>query len=83
MPLPLEIVFGAIGLLAVPFAMCWFVNEITSPGLAFSEIVGVPVDIQGMVDSSVPLIWIFGLIFGWRVRCWIRRQFVRRLNRLF
>ncbi len=83
-PLPwqLEAVFWLIGLLSVPIAMWWFINEITSPGRTLGVMLGVPVETQSLVDSFRVFIWIFPLLIGVRVRCALRRAVVDRLNRL-
>jgi hypothetical protein len=81
LPWQAELGFALIGLICVPFAMWWFINEITAPAQFFSEMLGAPVDLHIVVESGKPLIWIFGLIVGWRVRCWIRRQVLHRISR--
>ena len=82
-PLPwqLELGFWVIGLMCVPVAMWWFINEITSPAETFAAILGVRADTQPIVDSAQPFIWLFGFIVGVRVRCWLRRIVVDQLNK--
>lgn len=83
-PLPwqLEVVFWVIGILCVPIAMWWFINKITSPAEVLGAVLAAPVDTRGIVEAVQPLIWIFGLIVGVGVRCWLRRIVVDRLNRV-
>lgn len=83
-PLPwhLEVFFWVVGLACVPIAIWWFINEITSPAATFGALFGVPVETQGIVDSAQPMIWLFGLLVGVRIRCWLRRAVLNRLNQV-
>jgi hypothetical protein len=82
-PLPwqIELACGIIGLICVPLGMCWFVQEITSPATMLGQIFNVRVDVEPILTALRPMVGIFGVIVGWRVRCWLRCNFVRRLNR--
>ena len=82
-PLPwqIELVFWIIGLICVPMGMWWITNEITSPATMFGQMLGVEVK-PGLAEPFLPMIVIFGLIFGWRVRWWLRRVLTDRLDRL-
>jgi len=62
--------------------MYWFTKEITSPATMLGQLFNIPVDVQPIVTAFRPMIWIFGVIIGWRVRCWLRRSIVDRLNRI-
>jgi hypothetical protein len=62
--------------------MYWFTMEITSPATMLGQVVNMPVDVQPIVTAFKPMIWIFGLIIGWRVRCWLRRVAIHQLNRI-
>ena len=81
LPWELEIPFWLIGIVCVPIAMWWLTSEITSPAETLGTMLRVTVDTRGIVESAEPLIWISGLIVGIRVRCWLRRLVVDRLNR--
>ena len=83
-PLPWQIEVGlaVIGLICVPFGMYWFTKEITSPATMLGQLFNIPVDVQPLITAFRPMIWIFGVIIGWRVRCWLRRSIVDRLNRI-
>jgi hypothetical protein len=81
-PWQVELGFAVIGLICVPLGMYWFVNEITSPAAMVGQAFNFPVDVQPMVTAVQPMTWIFGLIIGWRVRCWLRRRVIKQLNRI-
>jgi hypothetical protein len=83
-PLPwqIEVAFAVIGVICIPFGMYWFTMEITSPATMLGQVVNMPVDVQPIVTAFKPMIWIFGLIIGWRVRCWLRRVAIHQLNRI-
>ena len=81
LPWELEIPFWVIALVCVPIAMWWFTNEITSPAEMLGTMLGVTVDARGIVESAQPLIWIFGLIVGVRVRFWLLRIVVDQLKK--
>ncbi len=83
-PLPwqLELVCWVIGIASVPFAVWWFINEISSPAETFAEMLGVSIDTQPIIDSARPLIWVFAFIVIVRVRCWLRRMIANRLSEL-
>lgn len=81
LPWPLEVAFWVFGLICGLLAMWWLTWEITSPAETLGAMLGVPVESQGMLDAAQPLIWLFGLIVGVRVRCWLRRIFVDLLNK--
>lgn len=74
--------FWIVGIVCVPLGMWWITNEITSPATMFGQMLGVTVDTQNLVESFRPVILLFGLIVGWRVRCGLRRVIVNRLNRI-
>jgi hypothetical protein len=84
LPLPWQIELGLwlVGLLCIPFGMWWITNEITSPATMFGEMLGVTVNIQNLVEPFRPVILLFGLLIGWRVRCWLRRALVEPLDRI-
>ena len=46
------------------------------------EMLGVPIETQTIVAPFKPMIVIFGVIVGWRVRCWLRRTVTDKLNKL-
>ena len=83
-PLPWQIegIFWFIGILCVPLGMWWMLNEITSPAVMFSDVLGVAVNTQPIVDVARPFMWIFGLLIGIRVRCWLRNVVVDHLNKV-
>jgi hypothetical protein len=82
LPWPIELGFGVIGLVCIPIGMWWITNEITSPAAMLGEILGVTVETQSFVEPFKPIIWLFGLLVGWRVRCRLRRMFNHQLNKL-
>src|SRR5260370_14999493 len=83
LPWQVELALWFFGLICVPIGMWWFTNEITSPATMLGEMLRVPVDTQKFVEPFRPMIWIFGALVGWRVRCWLRRMLVQRLIGLF
>jgi hypothetical protein len=62
--------------------MWWFINEITSPAEMFGTILRTPVDTHPIVEAAQPLIWVFSLAVGVRVRFWLRRIVVDRLSKI-
>jgi hypothetical protein len=83
-PLPWQIegIFWFIGLLCVPLGMWWMLNEITTPAAMFSDMLGIAVDTQPVVEVAPPLIWIVGILLGVRIRCWLRTVVVEQLNKV-
>ena len=82
LPWPIELLFWVVGLVRVPLGMWWMTNEITSPATMFGQILGIEVDTRPMVEPFKLWILLFGLLVGWRVRCWLRRTVLRRLNNI-
>jgi hypothetical protein len=82
LPWQIEVILCVIGLICVPFGMWWITNEITSPATMFGQILGVTVNIENIVEPFRPAILLFGLLVGWRVRCWLRRMIGKRLSTL-
>jgi hypothetical protein len=82
LPWQIEVVFWVVGLFCIPIGVWWITNEITSPATMLGEMLGVTVETQNIVEPLRPFILLFGLLVGWRVRCWLRRMFVQRLNTL-
>ena len=80
LPWQIETVFWVVGLFCIPIGVWWITNEITSPATMLGELLGVTVETSNIVEPFRPLILLFGLFVGWRVRCWLRRMFVQRLN---
>ena len=83
-PLPwqVELVFWLVGLVGVPIGMWWLTSEVTSPATMLGKMMGVTVDTQSFVEPFKPLILVFGVLFGVRVRCLLRRAILDRLNRI-
>lgn len=82
LPWPIELVFWIIGLICVPIGMWWITNEVTSPATLFGQMLGVEVKTKALVEPFMPMIVIFGLIVGWRVRCWLRRRVINKLEQV-
>ena len=82
MPWQIELVFWVVGLLCIPVGIWWITKEITSPATVFGEMLGVTVDTQNLVEPFRPVILLFGLLVGWRVRCWLRQTLVKKLDKM-
>ena len=80
LPWPIEIVFAVAGLVCVPFAMWWFLGEITAPAIQFGKALGVAVDVQPVIIALEPMIWIIGVIVGFRVWFFLRKWFIGKVN---
>lgn len=83
-PLPwqIELALAAIGLICAPFGMYWLVNEITDPIDMLRHLFNAPVNAQPILRAFAPMIWIFGVIIGWRACCWLRQALVEKLNKI-
>jgi hypothetical protein len=82
LPWQIELALCFWGLICVPIGMWWFTNEITSPATMLGEMFNVPVDTQRFIEPFESMVLVFGVLVGWRVRCWLRRALVDRLNRI-
>jgi hypothetical protein len=82
LPWQLEVALWVLGLICGLLARWLVMYAITSRAAAFGMTLGVRVETQTIIGPVQPLLWVFALIVGVRIRCWLRRIVIKRVSNI-
>lgn len=77
LPWQVEGALALVSLPTVPLAMIWIVWRITTPISRTAESLGVPLDLESVIEPLQFGILAFGLLMSFKVWLWLRERVVR------
>jgi hypothetical protein len=80
-PLPwqVEVTLALVSLFAAPVGMVWIIWRIISPISRMSEALGMPIDLNAVLEPLQFGIWVFGLLVAFKAWLWLRRRVARMI----